>query len=69
MLTLHSQNIFPFRCLVEWSKKHNTIIPGETESVNMEDVRFDELYVRFGCPYVFLHLGDCEHLVIFKDIK
>ena len=58
-----------FRYLIEWSQKNETIIPEDIECANMDVVAFEDLYIRFGCPYIFLHLGDCEHIVIFKDIK
>ena len=39
-------------------KKHNSL-----------KVRLDSLKVRFGLPYLFIHQGDCEHLIVFRDIR
>eukprot|EP00871_Galdieria_phlegrea_P000366 jgi/Galph1/132/GphlegSOOS_G4816.1 len=33
-----------------------------------KDVSLMELQVKFGVPYVFIHLGDCEHKLIFTDL-
>ena len=29
----------------------------------------DQLSIRYGYPYVFRHLDDCEHLVVFTDAR
>lgn len=30
---------------------------------------FLDLKIRLGVPYVFMHLGSCEHLVTFMDLR
>lgn len=35
----------------------------------MEEVQFADLTIQLGYPYLFVHSGDCEHLLVFKDIK
>jgi len=35
----------------------------------MDRTKFENLCVRLGFPYVFVHHGDCEHLVVFRDIR
>jgi len=35
----------------------------------MTDVRIRDLNLRFGCPYVFIHLDGCEHIVVFKNMR
>lgn len=35
----------------------------------MENTRFDELTVQLGYPYVYVHQGGCEHLMVFTDLR
>ncbi|XP_023234841.1 snRNA-activating protein complex subunit 3-like isoform X1 [Centruroides sculpturatus] len=35
----------------------------------MEDTNFIDLDIQLGYPYVYLHQGYCEHLIVFKDIR
>lgn len=63
---LHSLN--NFRYLREWDKEANDPFDSST-CVDMNKYCFNDLKVRLGCPYVFLHLGECEHLIVFKDIR
>jgi len=35
----------------------------------MEEQKFEDLEFRLGCPYLYLHQGDCEHLFTISDIK
>lgn len=42
---------------------------GPLKSAKMEDHTFEDLEFRLGCPYLYLHQGDCEHLFTISDIK
>ncbi|XP_075232368.1 proximal sequence element A Pbp49 [Lycorma delicatula] len=35
----------------------------------MEKTKISDLVVRFGYPYLYQHLGNCEHLFIFSDAR
>lgn len=35
----------------------------------MENVKFEDLDIQLGYPYLYLHQGDCEHLVVFSDLR
>ena len=35
----------------------------------MEDTKFEELKIRLGYPYYYCHQGNCEHLMIFDDMR
>ena len=54
---------------MDWAKENDTALPSDTKSASMSNVTFNDLRIRLGCPYIFLHQGDCEHLIIFKDIR
>lgn len=32
-------------------------------------VCFEDLSVQLGVPYVYVHDGNCEHLIIFRDVR
>ncbi|KAI9144607.1 snRNA-activating protein of 50kDa MW C terminal-domain-containing protein, partial [Paraphysoderma sedebokerense] len=36
---------------------------------NMESTFFQDLSIRLNYPYSFMHQGDCEHIVIFRDVR
>ncbi len=42
---------------------------GVFKSADMMSVRFRDLTLRVGLPYLYKHQGDCEHLVIFNEIR
>jgi len=35
----------------------------------MESTKFIDLSVKLGFPYLYTHLGDCEHLLLFTSLK
>lgn len=66
--------------IIEWASKkvltvedgQNVWIPrgiGPFKSARMEDHQFSDLKFRLGCPYLYLHQGDCEHLFTISDIR
>jgi len=42
---------------------------GPLQHKSMEQMSFEELEIRFGSPYVYMHLGSCEHVVTFIDAR
>ena len=42
---------------------------GSLTTKKMEDTCVKDLEFRLGYPYVFVHLGNCEHLVVFVDVR
>lgn len=51
----------------EWIKRQPDI--GEAKVKAMQETRFDELTVRMGFPHVYKHYGNCEHLLVFYDMR
>ncbi|XP_071373392.1 snRNA-activating protein complex subunit 3 [Centroberyx affinis] len=51
---------------IEWAKSRN--FPSYQQA-KMEDMRFVDLKVKVGFPYLYCHQGDCEHLVIITDVR
>jgi snRNA-activating protein complex subunit 3 len=35
----------------------------------MSETRVTDLKLRLGFPYIFVHQGHCEHLMIFSDLR
>lgn len=50
-----------------WAEKRTEIGPMTTKK--MEDTYVRDLEPRLGYPYVFVHLGNCEHIVVFVDVR
>lgn len=50
-----------------WTKNKNDFRPlnkDQMENTSIEDLRF-----KIGFPYFFQHFGNCEHLIIFTDVR
>lgn len=35
----------------------------------MDETRFEDLRVRLNFPYLLMHQGKCEHLVVFTEVR
>lgn len=42
---------------------------GPFKKKRMEDCTFEDIDFRLGCPYLYLHQGNCEHLFTIADIR
>uniref|UniRef100_A0AC35FKU6 snRNA-activating protein complex subunit 3 n=1 Tax=Panagrolaimus sp. PS1159 TaxID=55785 RepID=A0AC35FKU6_9BILA len=42
---------------------------GPTKVADIMEYKIKDLNLRLGQPYIFIHLGDCEHLLFFTDLK
>ncbi|XP_022254000.1 snRNA-activating protein complex subunit 3-like isoform X3 [Limulus polyphemus] len=51
-----------------WAKETVEKI-GPFTSKKMEDCQFMDLDLRLGYPYVYVHQGFCEHLIVFSDLR
>lgn len=51
-----------------WARDKKRGIGRLTTSV-MELTKFDDLTLRLGHPYLFMHQADCEHLIVISDIR
>jgi hypothetical protein len=57
---------------MEWTnEKHKGQQPryGVCTSKKMEETKFEDLTIKLGYPYVYTHQGNCEHLLIFRDLR
>jgi snRNA-activating protein complex subunit 3 len=50
----------------EWAATHEL---GPFQTGIMEKTKFEDLTVRLGYPYVYQHQGNCEHLIVFSDVR
>ncbi|KRZ83636.1 snRNA-activating protein complex subunit 3 [Trichinella sp. T8] len=54
--------------IIGWaSNRFNDI--GPFSRAPMEDTTFLDLKLRLGNPYLYLHQGTCEHLMVFVDVR
>ena len=56
------------RVIREWAENRNTGID-QMHSCSLENVKFNDLTIRLGCPYLYRHMGDCEHLLVFQWLR
>ncbi|XP_004347455.1 hypothetical protein CAOG_04708 [Capsaspora owczarzaki ATCC 30864] len=42
---------------------------GNFAAASMHDVRFEDLTIRLGQPYLYCHQGDCEHVITVRDMR
>lgn len=60
------------KVIMDWTnRKHGGQLPryGVCNSKRMEVTRFEDLAIKLGYPYVYVHQGNCEHLLIFRDLR
>lgn len=55
--------------IMDWSQKPGRGIDVVYQQMAMETVRFIDLSIKMGKPYLYQHQGNCEHLFVFTDIK
>ncbi|XP_033750151.1 snRNA-activating protein complex subunit 3-like [Pecten maximus] len=56
------------RVIRKWAAEEGRGI-GQMTTQNMDDAFFMDLKVRLGQPYLYMHQGNCEHIIIFNDIR
>ncbi|KAH7962854.1 hypothetical protein HPB52_018285 [Rhipicephalus sanguineus] len=54
--------------IIKWAKDPRREI-GPFNVADMEDTKLSDLELRLGYPYVYVHQGYCEHLVVFSDMR
>ncbi len=42
---------------------------GELHVASMVSTRFQDLRIRLGAQYVYCHQGNCEHIIVFMDMR
>ncbi|KAJ2821928.1 hypothetical protein FBU31_004747 [Coemansia sp. 'formosensis'] len=61
------------RVITEWAsdperQEKNPKLRG-LQSRLMDGARFQDLSIRLKQPYIFMHQGDCEHVMMFTDLR
>lgn len=59
-------NIDYSEVVMEWAKYKKM---GPMKTGSLTETQFQDLTVRMGFPYVFVHQGNCEHLLVFSDVS
>ncbi|KAI1301914.1 snRNA-activating protein complex subunit 3 [Halotydeus destructor] len=54
--------------ICNWAKNKAQGI-GDLHQRSMEQTRFHDLEIRLGHPYLYMHQGDCEHLIVFTELR
>ena len=72
----HAINIFRWpdnldysESIRKWAEAKPSRMLGPFKTAKMEETLIRDLRVRLGYPYVYVHLGQHEHLVTFTDAR
>eukprot|EP00160_Parvularia_atlantis_P005744 Unigene14972_Nuclearia_a/m.44920 Unigene14972_Nuclearia_a/g.44920 ORF Unigene14972_Nuclearia_a/g.44920 Unigene14972_Nuclearia_a/m.44920 type:complete len:305 (-) Unigene14972_Nuclearia_a:94-1008(-) len=61
------------RPIIDWAQHPDRVHqqPGfaQYRAADIDAVLVRDLAVRVGQPYAYVHQGDCEHVIIFKDVR
>ena len=57
------------RPILKWAREQNHESHRDFRTAKMEDTKFLDLNVQLGVPYLYQHQGNCEHIIIFTDIR
>lgn len=57
-----------FRVIRSWAAERDRQI-GPFDRQSMENTKFEDLDIQLGYPYLYLHQGNCEHLLVFSDLR
>lgn len=52
-----------------WAKENPQMKLGPFQHQPMEQSTIADLEIRLGYPYLYMHLGSCEHLITFVDAR
>lgn len=53
--------------ILKWASTRDILGPFKT--AKMEDVQIKTLCAKFGFPWVYMHQGCCEHLIVLSDAR
>lgn len=61
------------RKVIEWTEEGSRLETSfeldHFSTATMEGTTFNQLHLRLGFPYLYCHHGNCEHLLIFRDMR
>lgn len=53
--------------IIEWMARQSEI--GPVQKKTMQETKFEDLSIRLGHPQLYRHYTNCEHVVVFSDIR
>ncbi|XP_059487799.1 uncharacterized protein LOC132203792 [Neocloeon triangulifer] len=67
--TRKTTNLDYSKVIREWAAMNPNFPPTDFKVDSMENVTFRELKLKMGYPYLYKHLGACEHIITFLNAK
>lgn len=55
--------------IAKWALENPQMNLGPFQRKSMADTKIEDLEIRLGFPYVYMHIGGCEHLIVFLDAR
>ncbi|KAG8178430.1 hypothetical protein JTE90_019139 [Oedothorax gibbosus] len=56
------------KTIIKWAASREDRGIGPFQKATMERTQFIDLNIQLGYPYVYVHQGNCEHLIVFSDL-
>lgn len=66
------ENIDYSKAILEWASHGNRfMLPGVglLAAKKMEETTFSDLAIKVGQPYLYVHQGNCEHSIVFNEVR
>ncbi|XP_070178457.1 snRNA-activating protein complex subunit 3-like [Littorina saxatilis] len=55
--------------ILKWAKENDHESYPHFRKAQMEDTVFLDLNIQLGVPYLYQHQGNCEHVIVFTDLR
>ena len=67
-------SVLCYRAIIDWVEADPQRVQKSPrldhfDVADMANTRFDQLQLRLGYPYSFCHYGNCEHILVFNDLR
>ena len=59
----YEKNLYCDKNALIFNKSHSY------ESLNMNNIKIEDIPLRIGYPYIFRHIDSCDHVIILNDIR
>ena len=67
------EGLSPVSCkqMVSWQPSFFRSAPQfpHLKTINQEKTKFEDLSIRVGSQYMYVHHGDCKHILVVKDMR
>jgi snRNA-activating protein complex subunit 3 len=71
MFALNFSPVITNRNIIDWAQDNarDRISEKTYTAAMMADTTFEDLTFQMDVPYLFVHHGNCEHIIRFKEVR